>query len=186
MINKTKAYTTPPTYFHNGLPPQFSKPLYPPANVFPGIIRKPMMEYAMIISVVALSFFAIDNYKERKELESKLHREITTNKNLQDAYQKQVNAIRRKRELQILNERKQIQIREMKMSLHIALLRNQLMSKEVKPISIEETLQEYEKCIKMENSLSNVSGTMLWVDDNSPFKAYVPNVREYDLTNDGK
>lgn len=97
---------------------------------------------------------------------------------------KQMNAQRKKRELQILNERKSGLQRQMKMALHIAMLRKQLVDLDQEPVSIETIQQEYTKSIKMENSISNVSGTALWITDDSTYKAYLPNAREYDVSID--
>lgn len=47
--------------------------------------------------------------------------------------QNKVNMQRKNRELQVLNERKQTQKREMKMVYHIAMLRKQLMDAGLKP-----------------------------------------------------
>ncbi|SSD59465.1 uncharacterized protein SCODWIG_01226 [Saccharomycodes ludwigii] len=146
-------------------------------------VRKSFLEFAMVISVVALSFFAIDNYRSRLQLEAKLQNLIFEQTKQHELYTKQVNGIRRKRELQILNERKSIQIREMKMALHIALLRKQLIENGITdPISIDEVLKEYGDKVMMENSISNISGTHLWLNgDEQILKKYLPNVREYDL-----
>lgn len=96
----------------------------------------------------------------------------------QDFFAKQVSAARKKRELQVLNERKLHQVREMKLALHIAMLRQQLHDAGSDPVSVKDVLQEYHNSVKMENSISNVSGTFLWLQ--SPqLNAYLPNVREY-------
>lgn len=101
---------------------------------------------------------------------------------MQEVYLKQMNAQRKKRELQILNERKSVLQRQMKMALHIAMLRKQLIDNGQDPASIDTIQQEYSKSIKMENSISNVSGTALWISDDSDYKAHLPNAREYDVS----
>ncbi|SCW00382.1 LAFE_0C02960g1_1 [Lachancea fermentati] len=179
-------YIRPPTYFNKpglaGQPAQnvTTLPLYAPPVKPSKEVRKPFLEIATGIAVLVLSFFALDNYRIRLGLESKLEDQLLKIKSAQELYNKQINAQRKKRELQILNERKQMQMRQMKISLHVALLRKQLLDHDIQPVSIEDALQEYEKSVRMENSISNVSGTSLWVIDDSPTKAFVPNAREYD------
>lgn len=184
-----RLYNRPPTYFNNAGTTNTqatATPYYmPPHLAKTNGIRKPFLEFAMIISVIALSFFAVDNYRVRIGLQSKLQENNLQTQKAQEFYTKQMNALRKKRELQILNERKNVQMREMKMSLHVAMLRKQLRDHGIEPATIDEALQEYERSVKMENSISNVSGTSLWVVDDSPTKAFVPNVREYDSKKDG-
>lgn len=186
MLRILKKYTT-----SNG--PRFiPQPLFngstPPApftqSVQSSLSRKPFLEIGIIISLGALSYFAIDNYNERMKLESKLNNQVIKSQQMQKVYLKQMNAQRKKRELQILNERKSGLQRQMKMALHIAMLRKQLVDLDQEPVSIETIQQEYTKSIKMENSISNVSGTALWITDDSTYKAYLPNAREYDVSID--
>ncbi|SCU92930.1 LANO_0E02564g1_1 [Lachancea nothofagi CBS 11611] len=179
--SKFRFYSSPPTYFGTaGLPTQIHRPVphLVPTPKLP--VRKPLLELATVFSVLALSFFAIDNYRARLRLELKVEEDALKFKQAQDLLAKQANAHRKKRELQILNERKLIQTREMKVALHVAMLRKQLIEAGLKPATIEQALHEFEKHVKMENSISNVSGTRLWVTDDSPSKCYVSDVREYD------
>lgn len=90
------------------------------------------------------------------------------------------NNARKKREIQILNERKNFQKREMKMALHVALLRKQLQEAGVQPVDINEAIAEFERNVKMENSLANVTGASLWIVDDADIKSYVPSSHEYD------
>lgn len=160
--------TPPPPYSHSYQQLQSS------------LTRKPFLEIALVIGVGALTYFAIDNYNERIKLESKLNNHIVKSQQMQEVYLKQMNAQRKKRELQILNERKSTLQRQMKMALHIAMLRKQLADLGQEPVSISTIQQEYANSVKMENSISNVSGTALWIADNSELKSYLPNAREYD------
>lgn len=146
--------------------------------------RKPILEIGVVISLIALTYFAVDNYNERLKLQAKLNDQVIKSQQMQEVYMRQINAQRKKRELQILHERKTVLQRQMKMTLHIAMLRKQLIELGQSPVSIEAILQEYAKSIKMENSISNVSGTALWVTDDCAFKPYLPNGREYDASLD--
>lgn len=173
--------TSPPSYFSNGNGRHV--PLhYRPANPMKNEgLKRPMREVAMIISIATLCFFALDNYRIRNDLQHRVEADQIQQREKQEFMTKQMNASRRKRELQILNERKFTKMREMKMALHIAMLRKQLKDNGIDPWSIEDCLNEYAKTVKMENSISNVSGTALWIMDDSTLKAYVPNVREYEI-----
>ncbi|GAV52963.1 hypothetical protein ZYGR_0AI02450 [Zygosaccharomyces rouxii] len=153
--------TNPPTYFSGG-----------------GPLRKPILEFAMVISVVTLCFFAVDNYRVRTSLTQELQSQQLKAREQQEFFARQVSAARKKRELQVLNERKLHQVREMKLALHIAMLRRQLQDADKKPVSVQDVLQEYHNSVKMENSISDVSGTFLWLQS-SELNAFLPNVREY-------
>ncbi|AGO13001.1 AaceriAFL164Cp [[Ashbya] aceris (nom. inval.)] len=163
----------PPSYFNR--PAQA-----PPAQAAPA--RKPLLEGALFVAVSTLAFFAVDNYRERTAAEVRLHKQLVESQRMHEVFTRQVNAARRKRELQVLNERKTTQIRQMKMALHIAMLRKQLHDHSIDAVGVDQVLQEFDHHVRMENSISNVSGTSLWVMDEAPAKPYVPNVREYDPT----
>ncbi|AMD21431.1 HER152Wp [Eremothecium sinecaudum] len=169
----------PPSYFNAPpAPSPFTQrvPQQQPASGF----RRQYFEVALVIAVTCLTYFAVDNYIARIDAQEKSEKLIMESQRMQDLLTRQLSAARKKRELQILNERKNNQIRQMKLQLHIAMLRKQLLDNNVQPIRIQEVVHDYERYVRMENSISNVSGTSLWVTDDSPFKAHVPNVREYD------
>ncbi|AAS53210.2 AFL164Cp [Eremothecium gossypii ATCC 10895] len=163
----------PPTYFNT--PAQAPRAQAAPA-------RKPLLEGALFVAVGTLAFFAVDNYRERTAAEVRLQKQLLESQRMHEVFTRQVNAARRKRELQVLNERKATQIRQMKMALHIAMLREQLHDRGVEAVGVDQVLQEFDRHVRMENSISNVSGTSLWVVDDAPAKPYVPNVRDYDPT----
>ncbi|SCU99129.1 LAFA_0G22166g1_1 [Lachancea sp. 'fantastica'] len=193
-------YSTPPTYFAGSTPRPVvssvptSVPTSVPNSVPTSIAtsptnagnhvqnppRKYLLELATVISVLAMSLLAFDSYRVRLKLEAKLEQDAEQFKQTQDLVTKEFNANRKKRELQILNERKRVQTRELKVALHVALLRKQLEDLGIQPASVKQALQEFEKNAKMENSASNVSGTRLWVTENSCYKGYISDVREYD------
>lgn len=134
----------------------------------------------MAIAVGTLCFLAIDNYRARNELQAQVEQDRVKLAESHEFLTRQTNAARKKRELQILNERKTTKMREMKLALHIAMLRAQLQEHGIEPRSIEECALEYARSVKMDNSISNVSGTALWVNDDSSLKGLMPNPREYE------
>ncbi|KAK6201062.1 uncharacterized protein RJT21DRAFT_31353 [Scheffersomyces amazonensis] len=126
-----------------------------------------LKEMTSLIGMCILAYLAIDNYTNRIKLE-KLTTE-TTAINLKTLQIQQTNFLnaRKKRDLQILQERRDNDKRNFKMSLHIALLRKQLIELGVDPADIEVAIKEFEKNVKADNSIKNVSGQSLWLDDNS-------------------
>ena len=90
---------------------------------------------------------AIDNYTERIRLE-KLHNE-TSAINLKALQIQQLNHQREKKQkdLTLLQERREIAKRDFKMSLHIAMLRKQLMDLGVSPIELDLAIKEFEKVL---------------------------------------
>lgn len=180
-LSRHNILKNPPSYFSDSVKNNHYVPINNRPTSKYNEMKKPILEFAMIISVATLCFFAIDNYRVRTGLQEKVESEQIKMKEAQEFLARQMNAARKKRELQILNERKMVKMREMKLSLHVAMLRKQLQDHDIQPKSIEECVNEYENIVKMENSISNVSGTMLWVADDSNIKGYIPNVREYDV-----
>lgn len=124
-------------------------------------------EFTSLIALCILGYFAVDNYVNRIKLE-RLNQE-TTAINLKTLQIQQANFLnaKKQKDLQILLERKDHDKRCFKMSLHIALLRKQLIELGVEPAKVEEAVKEFERSVKMDNSLKNISGQTLWIDDNS-------------------
>ncbi|KAK6457671.1 uncharacterized protein RJT20DRAFT_125483 [Scheffersomyces xylosifermentans] len=144
---------------------QQSRP--PPSNSETERNNSSLKEITSLFAMCTLAYFAIDNYLNRVKLE-KLSIETTTInlKTLQIQQANFVNA-RKKRDLQILQERRDSAKRDFKMGLHIALLRQQLEELGVEPRDINTAITEFEKNVKADNSVKNVSGQALWLDDSS-------------------
>lgn len=101
------------------------------------------------------------------QLDKQINEMKTVNlKNLQIQQANFINA-RNKRDLQILQERRDHNKRNFKMSLHIALLRQQLIQNGIDPVEINSAIKEFEQNVKADNSIKNVSGQALWLDDNN-------------------
>lgn len=47
------------------------------------------------------------------------------------------------------------------------MLRKQLMDLGVSPIELDLAIKEFEKSVKLDNSIKNVTGQYLWLDDSS-------------------
>lgn len=151
--------TAPPTYFgdhlQSGPTPVFSdsssvsqsssfSPTTPPITSIPqsqssqsqssqSSKLNSFRDLSVILSIVTLAYFAIDNYRVRVALESKvLEQAMNQMKSLAIA-QNNFNTQRRKRETQVLNERRNAQKREMKMVYHISMLRKQLIDAGLTP-----------------------------------------------------
>lgn len=135
-------------------------------------------ELSSLLAMAALAYFAVDNYTERLKLE-KLHAE-TTAINLKALQIQQANfsANSKTRDLQILQERKENAKRSFKMSLHIALLRKQLIELGYDPIELEAAIKEFEKNVRADNSSKNVMAQFLWLDDSSGMYAQHINGKE--------
>ncbi|KAL6452187.1 hypothetical protein SBY92_001444 [Candida maltosa Xu316] len=139
-----------------------------------------LKEITALIAMFALAYIAIDNYTERIRLE-KLHNE-TNAINLKALQIQQLNYQREKKQknLQQLQERREINRRDFKMGLHIAMLRKQLIDLGYSPIELDAAIKEFEKNVKVDSSVKNLTGQYLWLDDNSELKPYLPDPMEYD------
>ncbi|SGZ49950.1 CIC11C00000003851 [Sungouiella intermedia] len=149
---------------------------YPP----PPRSERPFRELLSLLAMVALTYLAVDNYTGRVKLE-KLNTE-TTAINLKTLQLQQQNFLnsRKQQELKMLRERMDVSKRCYKMALHIALLRKQLTDLGVDPAEINTVLQEFEKNVRLNNSVQNLTGQAIWLDDNSELSGFVPDYREYD------
>lgn len=127
-----------------------------------------------------LGYLAIDNYTNRIKLEKVATETTAINlKTLQLQQQNFLNA-RKQQDLNLLEERRDMAKRCFKMSLHIAMLRKQLQDLGVQPADIDSAVLEFEKSVKVNNSIQNVTGNVLWLDDSSPLTGFIPDYREYD------
>lgn len=90
-------------------------------------------DLSVVVSILSLTYFALDNYRVRTTLEQRSMEQSVAHMKSMAIAQNKVNMQRKNRELQVLNERKQTQKREMKMVYHIAMLRKQLMDAGLKP-----------------------------------------------------
>lgn len=133
-----------------------------------------------LLAMVALAYLAIDNYADRVKSE-KLNTETTAInlKTLQLQQQNFLNA-RKQQELKLLRERMDVSKRCYKMALHIALLRKQLADLGVDPADINAVLLEFEKNVRLNNSVQNLTGQAIWLADDSSLNGYIPDYREYD------
>ncbi|KAL6939272.1 hypothetical protein ACO0RG_003106 [Hanseniaspora osmophila] len=204
---------TPPTYFSSpahspNVPLHHVPPMRSGSQAEPQP-RPRLLDISILFSVLSLSFFAVDNYRSRVELELELENFRLDSLNQKDFSKMELQGKFKKRELQILNERKNTQIKEMKMLLHIAMLKQQLEKNNIKDsITLQQVHEEFNKKIRMDNSLSNVSGVKLWIDsdvdsgkisadwtkrskeDNARYnvddsiKKYLPNEKEYEHLRD--
>lgn len=137
--------------------------------------------FTLLIGV--LIYFAIDNYHARLLLQDEMFEKTLKQQKALAIAQASFKNVREKREMQMLNERKNTQKREMKMALHIGLLRQQLKDAGIDPVDISFANKEFERSVKMENSLANLTGTSLWVVDEADIKKYMPNTHDYDNRN---
>lgn len=142
--------------------------------------ERPLREVTSLLAMFVLGYLAIDNYTNRIRLE-KLATE-TTAINLKTLQLQQQNFLnsRKQQELQILEERRNVAKRAFKMSLHIAMLRKQLSDLAVEPVDVDAAIKEFEKTVKISNSIQNVTGHAMWMEESSPLVPFRPDYREYD------
>ena len=130
---------------------------------------------AYFIAIVALSYLAYDNFNYNVKVE-KLNNELTTMKKALQVQQANFLNVRRNKDLQMIEERKDHEKKSFRMALHIALLRKQLAELGVDPIGIDSAMQEFEKSVKVDNSIKNISGQSLWLEDDSRMYLFIDTV----------
>lgn len=177
-----RRYATPPTYFANpgSVPTQFGEPAEPP--VPERSKDRPLRDISMLLAVFTLAYLALDNYSGRLKLE-KLQQE-TTAINLKTLQLQQQNFLntRKQHELNMLRERMNTSKRCFKMALHIAMLRKQLEDLGAQPKEVVDVIAEFEQNVKINNSIQNLTGQALWLEDGSAYKGIVPDYHQYDKT----
>lgn len=142
--------------------------------------ERPLRDIGLFLAIGALAYFALDNYGNRMKLERLVKETTAINLKTLQIQQKNFLNARKQKDLQVLQERRDQNKRNFKMSLHIALLRKQLIEAGLTPIDIEKVVSEFEKNVKADNSIKNVSGQALWLDDSSPLKSHLPDPHDYD------
>lgn len=150
--------TSPPTYFQqfNSKPDdanqnggqQLYSPLHPSAQSIPNASSFPnsssnndnsksklasIRDLSIVFSIITLIYFAVDNYRVRSLMEASILEQSLQHMKSLAITQNNFNNQRKKREIQIINERKKVQKREMKMVYHISLLRKQLIDAGIDP-----------------------------------------------------
>ncbi|RLV95717.1 hypothetical protein JA1_000764 [Spathaspora sp. JA1] len=135
-------------------------------------------EISSLLAMVVLAYITVDNYTERMKLE-KLHQQTTAiNLKALQIQQAAHSNDRKTRDLQMLQERKDVAKRTFKMSLHIALLRKQLIEAGIDPINLDDAIREFEKSVRADNSSKNVSDQYLWLDDASGMYKRSDNIKQ--------
>lgn len=143
-IPPTSPNTPAPLFSHNvshspstsinrattSLPPSDSSSATTNGN---GTTRTALRDVSILISILALTYFAVDSYKTSLLLEQKMVEQGVAHMKGLAVAQNNFNQQRKKKEIMALNERRAAQKREMKMVYHIAMLRKQLVDKGLKP-----------------------------------------------------
>lgn len=142
--------------------------------------QSPLKELLTVLAMFTLAYLAVDNYTERIKLE-KLNAETTAInvKTLQLQQQNYVTA-HKQQEVKMLRERIETSKRSYKMALHVAMLRKQLADLGEEPVGINAVMLEFERNVKLNNSVQNLTGQAIWLDESSAYGGYVPDYREYD------
>lgn len=190
----SRRYVRPPTHFSNpnSLPSQFGDPEPEAQHEFPGSQElKPdlapnapkdrlLKDLSTLLGMFALAYLALDNYSNRVKLE-KLNQE-TTAINLKTLQLQQQNFVhaRKQQDLKMLQERVDVSKRCFRMAMHIAMLRAQLVELGVKPVDINDVVAEFEKNVRINNSVQNLTGHAMWLDEASEYSGQLPDYREYD------
>lgn len=130
--------------------------------------------------MLSLAYLAVDNYSNRVKLE-KLNQESTAlhMKTLQLQQQNYTRATKQQ-ELRMIKERIDSAKRSFKMSIHIAMLKKQLLDHGIDPKDINDVTEEFEKNVKVSNSAHNATGLAIWLNNSSTYSEQLPNYRDYD------
>lgn len=188
------SFKAPPSHFNNPQgavpPPYTSSPSLVPDEVISSPIvptpppTKPhgktdsiLVDLSLFVAIIGLSYITIDSYHQKMQLDKQItEMKALSLKSLQIQQANFINA-RNKRDLQILQERRDQNKRDFKMGIHIALLRQQLIENGIQPVDINSSLREFEQNVKADNSVKNVTGQALWLDDNNRmYYSFLPQI----------
>ncbi|CAK7914066.1 hypothetical protein CAAN3_15S02916 [[Candida] anglica] len=156
-------YTPPKTHFHD----QHIESKQLPEDSSHNTNEKPIKELTVLLTMVTLSFFAIDNYLNRIKAEKHVNETVMINLNTLKSQQVNFNNLNKRKNLQILAERKENNKKLAKMAVHIALLRKQLKEAGHDPVSIEYVLQQFDTQVNVSTSITNVTDQVHYVKDTS-------------------
>ncbi|CAH2351541.1 hypothetical protein CLIB1423_04S00342 [[Candida] railenensis] len=189
----------PPTHFSNQPPTHFnnittSSPISPANHTVnlenqqspttspstSSSSSKHLRELTILFTIITLSFLTVDNYINRIKLEKLINETTMINIKTLKTQQVNFNAAQKRKNLQIIGERRDNMKKFTKMGLHIAMLRKQLIELGHDPAAIENVLAEYEKNVKVNSSVNNVIDQVLYLSDDSNLKEYYPSIHEYE------
>ncbi|ODQ83025.1 hypothetical protein BABINDRAFT_79764 [Babjeviella inositovora NRRL Y-12698] len=139
---------------------------------------KPRELFTLVFFVAALSGLYIEYERQSKEFERRLTDQQTTyQKNLIQNFNK-YQQHKKQRDMLFMKKDKEHMKLEMKLSIHVGLLRKQLQEAGIDPVSIEKAIEQYERDVKIGSTLTN--GSLLWVDDASTVRPFVPHFKDYE------
>lgn len=139
-----------------------------------------LRELAVLLTMLTLSFFAVDNYINRIKLEKMINEATIINFKTLKVQQANFNTAQKRKNLQIISERRDNAKKFARMGLHIALLREQLIELGHNPVDINTVLQEYEKNVRVNTSLANVNDQAVYLVDDSRLKEHFPSIHDYE------
>lgn len=170
----------PPSHFLQPPPAHFSGAALEPTPPTSGGSVGSLRELAVLLTMLTLSFFAVDNYINRIKLEKMINEATIINFKTLKVQQANFNTAQKRKNLQIISERRENAKTFARMGLHIALLREQLIELGHSPVDIDTVLQEYEKTVKVNTSLANVNDQVVYLVDNSRLKEHFPSIHDYE------
>lgn len=141
-----------------------------------------MKDFALLLSSAVMGYLTVDNYLSRIKVEKLSQETAAINMKTLQLQQQSFAAAVKTQEMRIYNERMVMTRRCFKMGLHVAMLRKQLEELGTTPATIDELTAEFEKSVKRSNT---GPGSYLWLDENSKYKADMPDYREYDTKGKG-
>lgn len=181
---KLPAAPTTPAASAASAAPRVAAPPPPPSSFAPQPLPASKSlprarELVTLLLLVAVALLLLFEYERQlREFEHRLleqqalyNRKLVKNFNDYHVARKQRDA------LFVAKEREHMKL-EMKLSVHVGLLRRQLQELGVEPVLIEQAMQVFEKDVRIGNTLSN--GLLLWVEDLSEVRNHVPHFRDYD------
>lgn len=175
------SHIPPPAHFSNHLPnishppTHFGNPSSPTNNSSTGLQNhrpainngKPVRELSVLLTMMVLSYLAIDNYWNRVKLEKLLNETTIINIKTLKLQQANYTTAQKRKNLLVIGERRENNKKFTKMGVHIALLRKQLIDLGHNPVDIDSALKEYEKTVKVNTSVNNVTDQILYIGDQS-------------------
>ncbi|AOA60340.1 Hypothetical protein PP7435_CHR1-1517 [Komagataella phaffii CBS 7435] len=127
--------------------------------------------------MVLLSVTLFENYKRTWELEQKLETQQQGYKRNISQLQANFKSFQKKQSSTYSSLKKTNNEREVKMALHIGILRQQLIKNGIEPSGIDEALREFENKVRI---TVDPSLNYIWLEDESALKPYTPDIHDYD------
>lgn len=135
------------------------------------------MDFVSLLGMCVLAYLALDNYNARVTLEKKATDASARWTKAARSLHAKLMAERQKRDQHLVRTRRDQIQRDMRMAIHIAMLREQLISSGKDPVTVARALQAYHENVSLTTGPEKLPN--IWINDDSSKSLYLLFINNY-------